>query len=156
MSAIHDFLYGRPTATPTIQPVPRAKVVATGRVLMSVIFVMSGVAKLLDWGGTAAYMTSAGLPSVDVLLVIAAAAEILGGLSLLTGTFARAGALGLFVFLVATTLVFHDFWNLTGAEQTAQMIQFMKNLAIMGGLLHVVGYGAGRLSLDARLKERFD
>jgi putative oxidoreductase len=110
----------------------------------------------MDWSSTAAYMEAAGLPMVDLLLPIAAAVEILGGLSVMTGTFARAGALALVVFLIPTSLVFHDFWNLEGMERTTQMAAFMKNVSIAGGLLVVLGYGAGKVSVDRKLQKRFD
>jgi putative oxidoreductase len=121
-----------------------------GRVLLSLIFLMSGVHKLTAWPETAAQMEAEGLPAVQVLLPIAVAAEIVGGLALLLGCFARLGALGLILFLIPTTLVFHDFWTYSGDEQQQQMIHFMKNLAILGGLFVVLGFGPGCCSLDRR------
>jgi putative oxidoreductase len=120
-----------------------------GRVLMSVIFLLSGVMKLMNWQQTADMMAAKDMPFVPVLLAAAAAVEILGGLSLLLGAGARIGALVLFVFLIPTTLVFHNFWAHSGAEQMNQMQHFLKNLTIMGGLLMIVGTGAGPLSFDA-------
>jgi putative oxidoreductase len=147
---VATFLYGKETTVPTAAR--RSGTLLVGRVLLGAIFLMAGVAKLMDWAGTAAYMESQGLPMVDVLLPIAAAVEIVGALSILTGTFARAGALALFAFLIPTTLVFHDFWTLEGAERQAQMIDFLKNLSIMGGLLLLIGAGAGKVSVDNRIK----
>ena len=86
---------------------------------------------------------------IPVLLPAAAVLELAGGLSLLLGFRARLGALALVLFLVPTTLIFHNFWAYQGPEAQNQMIHFMKNLALMGGLLVVVGLGAGPCSFDA-------
>ena len=67
----------------------------------------------------------------------------------LAGFYARAGALLLFLFLIPTTLIFHNFWTLEGMEQQNEMQHFTKNVTIMGGLLLVVGLGAGPISYDA-------
>lgn len=120
-----------------------------GRIFLSAIFIMAGVTKFLDWGGTAASMEAQGLPMVHVLLPIAALVEIAGGLMVLAGCYARLGALLLFLFLIPTTLIFHNFWAYAGDELQNEMQHFMKNLTIMGGLLLVLGLGAGPVSFDA-------
>jgi putative oxidoreductase len=121
-----------------------------GRILLSLIFVMSGLQKITAWDQTAGYMAAKHMPVVPLFLTGAIALEVLGGLSVLTGFRARLGALALIVFLIPTTLIFHNFWAYTGQEQQMQMINFMKNLAILGGLFVVAGLGAGGLSLDSR------
>jgi putative oxidoreductase len=105
---------------------------------------MSGVHKLTAWNETASQMAAEGMQMVPFFLAGAVALELLGGLSVLLGIKARLGAAALFVFLIPTTLIFHDFWTYTGAEKQMQMIHFMKNLAIMGGLLMVAALGPGR------------
>lgn len=114
--------------------------IAVGRVLLSLVFILSGISKIIDWPGTAAYMAAQGLPLVPLLLGLAAAIEILGGISLLLGWNARWGAWLLFLYLIPVTLVFHNFWALAGAEQQTQLVNFLKNLSIMGGLLLVAAY----------------
>jgi putative oxidoreductase len=84
----------------------------------------------------------------QVLLPIAALVEIFGGLCVLAGFQARAAAFVLFMFLIPTTLVFHNFWSQGGAEYINQMQHFLKNLAIMGGLAMIVGLGPGGVSVD--------
>ncbi len=121
-----------------------------GRILLSLIFLMSGVMKFVAWDQTAGHMASKGMPLIPVLLPLAALVELAGGLSILLGWQARLGALLLFLYLIPTTLIFHNFWSFEGAEQQNQMIHFMKNLAIMGGLLVVAGLGAGPIRLDRR------
>lgn len=125
-----------------------------GRILLSLIFVMSGLSKIGGWNDTAGYMASKGMPMVPLFLVGAILFEVLGGLSVLLGFKAKIGAAALIVFLIPATLIFHNFWTLEGMEQQMQMIMFMKNLSIMGGLLLVIGRGAGPLSLDERAKEK--
>ena len=121
-----------------------------GRILLSAIFVQAGISKIFNWEATAGYMQAQGMPLVPLFLLGAIGVEIAGGLSVLIGFFARLGALALFLFLVPTTLIFHAFWAVPEAHQQIQMVMFMKNLAIMGGLLMVVAYGAGPFSFDKR------
>lgn len=112
------------------------------------IFLISGVGKLAAWSGTKAFAGSKGVPTV--LLAAATALEILGAISVLTGWKARWGAAALVAFLVPVTLVFHNFWAYQGAEAQLQMIQFLKNVSIGGGLLAIFAAGPGALSVDAR------
>lgn len=124
-------------------------VALVGRVLLSAIFVLSGFTKLTNWSGTESSMASHGMPAVPVLLVLAILVERGGGLALLFGCQTRAAATGLVLFLIPTTLIFHNFWAYQGQEQQMQMINFLKNRAIMGGLLKVAADKAGILSVDA-------
>ncbi len=119
-----------------------------GRVLIALIFLLSGYGKITGWDQTAGFMSAAGMPLVPLFLAGAIAVELLGGLSLLLGIKARVGGAALFLFMIPTTLIFHGFWKLEGPEQHMQMLMFMKNLAIMGGLGFVAAYGSGRYSLD--------
>jgi|SRR3990167_8208298 len=118
-----------------------------GRVLIAAIFLISGYGKIMDPQGAMQYMSSAGMPAVRLFLIGAIILEIGGGLCLITGFHARRGALALIVFLVPTTLIFH-----TNFSDRMQVIMFLKNLAILGGLLMAAAYGAGTWSLDARRK----
>jgi len=119
-----------------------------GRFLMSSIFIISGVHKLLAWSDTASRMESEGMVAVPLLLAGAVVCELGGGLSVLIGYWTRVGAAVLIVFLIPTTLIFHDFWTYSGQEREMQMINFMKNLAILGGMLTVWSFGPGRYSAD--------
>ncbi|MCL4692635.1 MAG: DoxX family protein [Candidatus Hydrogenedentes bacterium] len=121
-----------------------------GRILLSAIFLMSGFGKITDFSGTTGYMASHGMPAAGFLLVMAILLELVGGLSVLTGFKARWGAVALIVFLIPATLIFHAFWSVEPDQVRMQTINFMKNLAIMGGLLQIVAYGAGAFSIDAR------
>lgn len=116
---------------------------ASGRVLLAVLFLLSGVGKLGAYKATAAYMASVGVPGALLPAVIAT--ELLGSLAIILGWKARVAAFLLAGFSVLTALTFHN--NL--ADQT-QMIMFFKNLSIAGGFLLLVANGAGPLSLDRR------
>ncbi len=116
-----------------------------GRILLSAIFLMSGIGKIFDFSGTQQYMVAAGMPSTEVFLSAAIAFEILGALLIIVGYKARVGAILLILFLVPATVIFH-----TNFSDKTQMIMFMKNLSILGGLLLIAGFGAGSISLDAR------
>ena len=116
-----------------------------GRVLLSVIFLLSGLGKIIDWDGNAQLMASQGMPLIPLLLVGAIVTELAGGLSVLVGWKARWGALLLFLYLIPTTLIFHDFWAFTGTEMQTQLVNFLKNLSIMGGLLLVAAYDGAAL-----------
>lgn len=149
--------FGRPVdpvsdETP-VRVAPRPTTALVGRILISLIFLTGGIAKLTDVAGTAGFMESAGIPYAHTLAIIAGIAEIAGGLSLLLGLLTRIGALGLFVYLVLVSVLMHPFWSFEGAEQQMQQIQFMKNLAIMGGLLAFVAFGPGRFSIDKKIRE---
>ena len=121
-----------------------------GRVLLTLIFLVAAAGKLLDFNGTAQHLASRGVPLAQAALGFAIALEIVGALLVLAGFHARLGALLLIVFLVPTTLVMHNFWALQGNAAIAEMLQFLKNMAILGGLLLVSAYGAGAWSLDVR------
>ncbi len=135
---------------------PQAIIALIGRLLLSAIFIMSGVNKFMNPDQTVAYMTQHGLPAVQVLFWAAVAVELLGGALVVVGFQARIGAGLLACFLVPTTLVFHKFWGgPVGAEiDQAQLIATMKNLAIMGGLLVIAALGPGGLSIDERMGRR--
>lgn len=120
-------------------------VAAAGRILIALIFIMSGLSKLGAPAATQGYIASVGLPLPILGFVIAVLAEVGGGILLLVGYRTKVVAAGLALFTFATAVFFHHNF----ADQN-QMIHFLKNLAIIGGLLQVAAFGATRLSFDAR------
>lgn len=114
-----------------------------GRVLMAAIFILAGINKATDPGGTIGYIASVGLPLPQVSYAGAVAVELLGGLALLVGFRTRIVALALAAFTLVTAFVFH---NQIG-DQT-QFVMFFKNLAMAGGLLYVAAFGPGRFALN--------
>ncbi|NSL85428.1 DoxX family protein [Chitinophaga solisilvae] len=123
--------------------------VLLGRVLFSLIFVMSGVTHIT--GSGADYAASAGVPAANILVPLAGLLSLLGGLSILLGFKARLGAWLLVIFLVPVTFYMHKFWGIPD-KMTAQMqmAMFMKNVALLGAALMVAYFGAGPLSMDGR------
>lgn len=148
-------------------PIAQHVVIFAGRVLLSLVFLFAAVGHLIGWSGSVAAMRAEGMapesivgrlsaPLLHILLLGAVATLLLGGLSVLLGLRARAGAVLLMIFLIPTTLIFHDFWAQPAASQAFQleMIQFLKNLGLFGGLLFVLGFGAGGLTLELFLPRR--
>ena len=124
-------------------------VLLIGRILLVILFIRAGFSKLTGLEGTATYINTK-------LAMGATLAPIVGVLELGTGILIAAGfqtglaAAVLFLFTAAATLIFHDYWNMTGAAAAANATNFYKNLAILGGLLILVAAGPGRHSLDKR------
>ena len=118
-----------------------------GRILLATIFLVSGYGKLMAPEGTQKHMADAGLPLVQVLYVLTVIVELGGGVLLVVGWRARIPAAVLFLFLIPVTLTFH-----TNFAEPMQQFQFLKNLAIMGGLLTVVAFGPGSISVDGQAR----
>lgn len=114
-----------------------------GRILISAIFLISGYMKISNFAGVQHYMEAYGMPWPGFFLICAMILEFTGGLSVLLGYKARWGAIALIVFLIPTTIIFH-----TKFSEQLQMIMFMKNLGIIGGLLMVTNFGPGYISVD--------
>src|SRR5437660_3402607 len=112
-----------------------------GRVLLSMILILSGLGKLPHFHDIAGMMASKGIPLASVALVITLLIEIGGGLLVLTGYKARYATLVIALWLIPVTLVFHHFWGIPAEQQQDQMVNFLKNVAIMGGLL-VLAYAS--------------
>ena len=114
-----------------------------GRILIAILFIPAGWGKISGFAGTAGYIASKGLPLPEVGAAIAIVVELIGGLMLLVGFKTRWAAAALFLFLIPTLVFFHPFW-----ADPSQATSFWKNVGIMGGLLYVWAFGAGRLSVD--------
>jgi putative oxidoreductase len=133
------------TLSTTRSDTQQASAALIGRVLLSAIFILSGFSKLAAPAMMIGYIGSVGLPFPTLALALAIVVEIGGGLALIAGYRTRTVAAILALFSVATALAFHN----ALADQN-QFIHFFKNIAMAGGLLQVVAFGAGRFSLDAR------
>lgn len=124
-----------------------------GRIAFVLIFILSGVQKLFDISGTAAMIESklivppilidletklqglTGMPLPRLLAIVAGVVEIGGGLMIAANVGTRIAAVALIVFTALATYLFHDFWAMTGADRTANMVQAMKNLSVIGALI---------------------
>jgi putative oxidoreductase len=109
-----------------------------GRALLGALFFISGIAKITGFSYVAGWMAGSGVPAANLLLAITIGIEVGGGLMLITGYRSRWAAIAIALFLVPVTLVFHGFWNADAAGFQNQLTQFLKNLAILGGMLLVI------------------
>lgn len=114
-----------------------------GRVLLSLIFIISGITKVMDPAGTIAYIESAHLPMPTLAYVVALFVELGLGLALLVGYRSQLAAAGIALFTFVTALMFHS-----NMADPVQVIMFLKNTTIIGGLLVVIAFGPGGYSVD--------
>ena len=125
-----------------------------GRILIALIFVVSGFGKITGFEGTVGYIASKGLPLPEFAAMAAVVIELGGGLMVMFGWKARWAAAAMFVFTAVAALIFHNFWAVPAAQSQNQMIHFMKNVSMLGGLLYVIVYGSGPLSVDSSRDRR--
>jgi putative oxidoreductase len=128
-----------------------------GRILLALIFVLSGLSKVMHMSGTAGYMVHAGISTqlVYPALYLSIAVELGCGLLIVAGLQARWAALIIFLWLIPVTLIFHVAGYLHAVQPQVAMTQqtmAMKNISMMGGLLLLAGLGPGRLSIDGRAR----
>jgi putative oxidoreductase len=116
------------------------------RIFISSLFIWAGAAKAIHWKGSAEHMQFKKLPKS--LLPAAILLQIVGGLSVLLGFEARIGALLLIVFVIPSAFKMHDFWNSQGDEKMTQKTLFMKDMAVLGGLLVFLVTGAGSFAFN--------
>lgn len=124
---------------------------AAGRVLLAAIFLVSGFGKLAAPAATMGYIASVGLPLPEVAYAGAVLAELVGGALLVLGFQTRWVAALLALFSIASAALFHN----ALADQN-QMFHFLKNLAMAGGLLQILAFGPGGMSIDALVRRRAD
>jgi putative oxidoreductase len=124
--------------------------VLIARVLLALMFLLAGLSKFGGLEGTAGYIASKGLPMAQVLAVATAALEVGAAVLLIVGWQARWAALALAAFTLLASVLFHNYWAMPAEQQMMQQLMFMKNIAVVGGLLAIFAFGAGTLSLDAR------
>jgi putative oxidoreductase len=115
------------------------------RLMLSVVFVWSGIEKATHWSEGVGEIVSAGLPFPSLLLAATVVVQLGGGLSLALGIFARLGATALAAFTVMATVLFHDFWAIADPiARQQQLTTFLEHVAILGGFTAVIFLGAGR------------
>lgn len=124
--------------------------VLVGRILLGLLFVISGFGKISGFDGTVGYIASKGLPAATILAALTILIELGGGLALVFGFYTRQAALALAVFTLLAGFIFHNFWAVEAAQKGMQQINFMKNLSIAGGMLVLAAFGPRAISIDAR------
>lgn len=121
-----------------------------GRIFLGVIFLVGGIGQAMNLPGTTNYAASNGMPVANIAVILGVILQVGGALLLITGFYTRLGALALFVFIIVAIIVFHRFWEKTGPAAAADQGIFFKDLAMSGGMLYVMAFGPGRLSVDAK------
>ena len=120
-----------------------------GRVLISLVFLMSGLGKVFQFDGQVAYAASQGVPFASLAIMISIVAELAAVTMIIIGYKARLGALILFVWMIPVSIMLHAFWNIEDPmAQQMHMIMFMKNLAMMGAMLLIMAFGPGPKSIN--------
>ena len=119
-----------------------------GRLGLAALFLWSGYGKLAYMDGNVGYMKAYGMPAAELLIWPVLLVELAAGAMLLVGWKARWAAVALALFTVPATFIFHAYWGVPADQVLNQQIHFMKNLAILGGLLTVFANGSGRYALD--------
>jgi putative oxidoreductase len=126
-----------------------------GRIALGSIFIVSGFGKLTHLGGFEASLAMKGVPLPWLAALVGAPVEFFGGLAIVLGIAGRYAALLMFAFTVVATLISHRYWQYSeAAVRQAQLSNFLKNIAIMGGFLVLFSQGVGRFALDRFLHLR--
>jgi putative oxidoreductase len=121
------------------------------RVLLAQVFLLSGTGKLFSFTQMSVFLFNKGLPAPEALLILVVLLEIGGGALLILGWQVRWVAAAFVGFTLLASYLFHPFWAVGPDTALQELNNFMKNFAIVGGLLYVIVFGAGPLSLDAKL-----
>lgn len=126
------------------------EVLLLARVLLAALFVIFGWGKLTGFSGTVALMATLNLPVPTIAAVVVVVMEFFVGIAIVIGFYTRPLAVLLALYTLATAFIGHHYWTLPDAERVANMINFYKNISIVGGLLLLGITGAGRYSIDRR------
>lgn len=120
-----------------------------GRILVSALFLLSGISKAMAFGATVGYASAFGIPFAGVAIVLSIIIELLGAIFLILGYRTTIAANILALYTILTALIFHRAWG----DQT-EMVMFLKNLSIAGGLIFVGLHGAGSTSIDNKQRSQ--
>ena len=124
---------------------------AISRIMIAGIFIMSAIGnKIPNFTDVSTYMGAEGVPLPQLMLAGAIVFLVAGSVSVIVGYRTKVGASLLLIFLVLATYFFHDFWTFEGDARQQQMIQFLKNVSLMGTMLFLIANGPGATSLDTR------
>lgn len=119
------------------------------RILMVILFVWSGWGKLTGFSGTVGMIAGMGLPIPTLAVIVVVIIEFFVGIAVVLGFLTRPLALLLAAFTLATAFIGHHYWTITGDAQIANMINFYKNVSIVGGFLFMCAAGPGKYSIDS-------
>jgi putative oxidoreductase len=133
-----------------MNPAAQSQMLLIGRVLLGALFLVAGIRKIMFYSGSVAYFTKLGFPAPEVMGLLAILIEVGGAALLILGWQTRRISWLLVLFTIIATAMAHRFWEFDAPQYANQMNHFLKNAAIVGGLLYVAVLGAGKLSIDAR------
>ena len=133
-----------------MNPAAQSQAMLIGRILLAAVFLVAGARKLMGVAASAGYLAKLGFPAPEIMVWVAIVIEIGGAVLLITGWHARRAAWLLILFVAIATAMAHRFWEFDAAQYNNQLNHFLKNAAIIGGLLYVAMLGAGAVSLDSR------
>jgi putative oxidoreductase len=121
-----------------------------GRICIASLYIWAAAAKVFNWKGTIEYMQSKNFPLISFMLPAAVVLQIGGGLLLVFGYYCRVGATILILFTIPAMIKMHDFWHIKDQTRILEKTFFMKDIAILGGLLIILAFGPGAFSADVR------
>ena len=133
-----------------MNPAAQSQMMLVARILLAAIFLVAGIRKLMAVAASTGYLTKLGFPMPEVLIWVAIAIEIGGALLLILGWQTRRVAWLMILFVAIATAMAHRFWEFDAAQYANQMNHFLKNMALIGGLLYVAAFGPGTVSVDER------
>ena len=133
-----------------MNPAAQSQMMLLARILLAAVFLVAGIRKLLAVAASTGYLTKLGFPMPEVMVWVAIVIEIGGSLLLILGWQTRRVAWLLILFVAIATAMAHRFWEFDAAQYANQMNHFLKNLALIGGLLYVAAFGPGTVSVDER------
>jgi putative oxidoreductase len=133
-----------------MNPAAQSQMLLIGRILLAAIFLIAGIRKLMAVAGSTGYLTKLGFPMPEVMIWVAIVVEIGGGLLLILGWHTRRAAWLMILFTAIATAMAHRFWEFDAAQYANQMNHFLKNAAIIGGMLYIAAFGPGAISVDGR------
>ena len=133
-----------------MNPTAQSQMLLIGRILFGLLFLVAGIRKILFFSGSVGYFTKLGFPAPEAMAVLAILIELGGAAALILGWQTRRISWLLVLFVIIATAMAHRFWEFDAAQYANQMNHFLKNVAIIGGLLYVAVLGAGALSLDGK------
>jgi putative oxidoreductase len=125
------------------------------RILLVAIFPISAYYKYMQWPGITRVVGNAGLPYPEYLGMIGTAAEFILPFFIVLGLFTRWAALGLIIYVIAATYIGHPIWKVAPEAYFGQLMSFMKNLGMIGGLLVLMAFGPGRLAVRPSHSEEY-
>jgi putative oxidoreductase len=129
----------------------RNEILLIARILLAVLFLVFGWGKLTDYSAAIAYMTQSGAPLPSAAALVAIVIEFFGAIALILGVWTRPLAVLFAFYTLATGLIGHPYWTMTGGDRFLNMTNFYKNVSLMGGFFLLYVTRAGKYSIDARL-----